>query len=169
MKFQIFKKIINDNSDKYNQGFVALFTVLIASIVLAMALGIADISLKQIVLSGSASDASKSFYAADSGIECALYNDLRAVPSPFGQLGLGGSISCAEGSSELNPPGAIPNPPGVTDFYIDFTGVSGDSCAYVVVDKTDLSGLTNVTSRGTNVACGVVSSRKVERAIQITY
>ena len=58
---------------KYNKknqkGFVALFTVLIVTVILAMAIGIASISLKEIVLSSSASDGSKAFYAADSGID----------------------------------------------------------------------------------------------------
>ena len=151
---------------KYNEGFVALFSVLIASIVLTMALGIANVSLKQMVLAGSVSDATRSFYAADSGIECALFHDLReAQNSPF-VLG-GGAVNCAGNVSSVDQTLL----PEVTEFMINFVNATDSSCAKVTVDKSEIStlGITTVTSRGTNYACDAVNSRTVERAIQITY
>lgn len=162
MKFNIFNKIKNLKKSDSNKGFVALFSVLIASIVLTIALGIANISLKQIVLSGSVSEATKSFYAADSGIECALYNDLKVVPNPF--ISGGSDISCAGQTSSV-----ISISPNITTFSIDFVNESGNSCAEVVVDKSNTGGTVVVSSRGTNFACGTVNPRRVERAIQITY
>ncbi len=57
------------------KGFVLAFSLLISSIVLALALGIFNILLKQIVLTSSARDSQIAFYAADAGAECALYWD----------------------------------------------------------------------------------------------
>lgn len=153
---KIFQKLnVNDQS-----GFVALFTVLIAAVVLAMAVGIANISLKQIVLSGSATDANKSFYAADSGVECALFNDLKIN-------------SFANGATEVDC-GGILQPvvvtiPNLFTFEIEFNDGLVTSCAKVSVDKTDAFGGVRVVSRGTNNACAVSTSRTVERVIEVTY
>ncbi len=57
------------------RGFVLAFSLLISSIVLALAFGIFNILLKQIVLTSSARDSQIAFYAADAGAECALYWD----------------------------------------------------------------------------------------------
>jgi hypothetical protein len=57
------------------RGFVLAFSLLISSIVLALAFGIFNILLKQIVLTSSAKDSQIAFYAADAGAECALYWD----------------------------------------------------------------------------------------------
>lgn len=142
-------------------GFVVLFTVLIASVVLSMALGIANIALKQIVLTASSTDANKSFYAADAGVECALYHDMK-VPAAFDV-----------GTVPLNCMSAIipvTNLGGVYSFQILIPSQndSGDLCASVTVDKTSLN-RTVVTSRGKNNQCGFDSARTVERAIEVTY
>lgn len=147
-----------------NKGFVVLFTVLIASVVLAMALGIANIALKQIVLTASATDANKSFYAADMGVECALYHDLK-LTTAF-EPGWTGAIGCGEVT--LIP--VMQQTPGsdIFIFEINIPSPSGDACADVTVNKSSLS-LTVVTSRGTNSLCGFSGSRTVERVIEVTY
>jgi hypothetical protein len=157
------KKIIN-NLKSSNHGFVALFTVLIASVILAMAVGIANISLKQIVLSGSATDANKSFYAADSGVECALFNDFRLFS--FDPANPAQTINCGEfGPVDVTYPQT-----GFAEFQIDFDDPSGLSCAMVTVDKTAGDGSGIVTSKGTNAQCGpTTTSRTVERVIEVTY
>jgi len=53
------------------RGYTLLFAVLTAALVLGVAVFILDISRKQYELSVSARDSMYSFYAADSGIECA--------------------------------------------------------------------------------------------------
>lgn len=143
-----------------SRGFVALFTVLLASVVLAMAIGIANVSLKQIVLSGSATDANKSFYAADSGVECALYNDLRL--NSF--TNSASTIGCGD-----NPVAVDYSIPGISAFEIDFDNASGLSCAKVTIDKTDPFGGIKIISKGTNNVCSETNSRTVERVIEVTY
>lgn len=148
---------------KQNKGFVALFTVLLAAVILSMAVGIANIALKQIVLSASATDANKSFYAADSGIECVLYQDIRNAAATFDSGNTTFNINCG-GNTILvgqTSPGFFP------EFAIPF-GENEDACAYVMIDKSDPN-ITKVTSRGVNVPCGTTNPRMVERSIYVTY
>ena len=60
-----------------NRGFTLLLSVLIASIVLALATSIFQIARKEITLSSLGRDSQFAFYAADTGAECALYYDVR--------------------------------------------------------------------------------------------
>lgn len=152
-------KIMKSNFIKPNKGFVALFTVLIAAVILSMAVGISNIALKQILLSASATDANKSFYAADSGIECALYNDLGVSPSEFIPNQTTFLIGCLGQNIFVSEPTS-----GYFLFEIDY----GDSCAEVSVFKPDIVS-TEVISTGSNMACGLQSSRRVERVIRVTY
>jgi len=70
------------NITSYKKGFVLAFSLLISSIVLALAFGIFNILLKQIVLTSSSKDSQIAFYAADAGAECALYWDTHTSRNP---------------------------------------------------------------------------------------
>jgi len=73
---------------KNKQGFVILFTILISVIIFMMGLGIYSIALRQTVLSGTSREAQQAFYAADAGMECALFAErYQAFPT-------GGVIEC---------------------------------------------------------------------------
>lgn len=156
--------------NKKEKGFVALFTVLLVSVILSMAIGIASISLKEIVLSSSASDGSKAFYAADSGIECALYYD-RINP-------VTGSFFANNFSCNGNTPDPIPTPYSdfesdeIYDFEIPF-GAGNELCAVVKVKRGITSGLNYtvlIESKGSNLPCDTVDNpKKVERSIRVTY
>jgi hypothetical protein len=69
------------------KGFVILFTILIATIILMIGLGIFSIATRETVLSGTAREAQYAFYAADAGVECALYAE------SHGMLPAGGGSS----------------------------------------------------------------------------
>jgi len=73
-------------------GFAMLFTVLVVSIMLAIGLGISDITYKQTLLSSLANDSQLAFYQADSGVECGMYYD-KTLGQQFarwnGQVGVG--------------------------------------------------------------------------------
>src|SRR5690606_15727798 len=94
---------------KNEKGFVALFTVLLTSVILAMAIGIASISLKEIVLSSAASEGSLAFFAADSGIECALYWEMNT------QDELSPNLNCNGRSPEPTPSQPVFGPVSSTD------------------------------------------------------
>jgi len=57
------------------QGFTLLLAVLVASIFLAVAATVSVATSKNIIFSTSGRESQFAFYAADSGIECALYWD----------------------------------------------------------------------------------------------
>jgi len=70
------------------RGFTLLLAALTASIALAIGSAIFDIAQKQLFLSALSRDSQFSFYAADTGVECALYWDIRydyfAATTPAG-------------------------------------------------------------------------------------
>ena len=72
------------------KGFVALFAVLLATVVLSISIGIANISYKEVVLSSAAREANSAFFAADSGAECLLLHDLKlglfTAPGSFADI-----------------------------------------------------------------------------------
>lgn len=72
------------------RGFTLFYAVLVASLMLAIGLAIFNITFKEFVLSSGARDSAGAFYAADTGLECALYWDLKHLAissSPFGSYG----------------------------------------------------------------------------------
>lgn len=64
---------------KKNKGYTLLFAVLVASVVLSIGISILNISKKEFLIATSARDSSMAFYAADSGVECAIHADDNGV------------------------------------------------------------------------------------------
>ena len=58
---------------KQQKGFTLLYAVLVSSIVLSASLSIINIALKQHKLSALSRESQVAFYAANTGIDCALY------------------------------------------------------------------------------------------------
>lgn len=153
------------SENKNQKGFVALFTVLLVSVILAMAIGIASISLKEIVLSSSASEGNKSFYAADGGIECALFLTRTNLIDSAGCNGLALLNFNQDSDADANE---------VYTFSARL-GAESELCANVTIKRA----LTNpglgysvlIESKGTNTACDddTNNPKKVERSIRVTY
>lgn len=165
---------------KKNSGFVILFAVTVSAILLAIALGVANVSLKEIKFGTSAKDTNEAFFAADTGAECALYNDTRAVNAfSTSMRGRGGmttsQIMCAGSRIDLNSTPTI----GVVtswSFVVSRIGSTNQSCASVVVTKDSSSGTTatKIVSKGYNNGgddAGVCKQlpNTVEREIDLTY
>lgn len=171
-------------------GFALLYSVLVTSILITIGLSMADIATREIVLSSSGLGSQIAFYAADSGVECALYWDIK---NPSGKSAFATStastISCNGQSIATNSQTVPTNPPqqslvggggianGTSIFYLDFTGGSTPLpyCAIVSISKTQnpdpLNGpriLTKIESRGYNT-CVTSNPRRVERAIRVQY
>ena len=81
------------NQIKNNRGFVILFAVTLASILLTISLGVSNIALREIKFSTSAKDTNDAFFAADTGTECALFND--KPPTRFPVAGPATPLTCA--------------------------------------------------------------------------
>ncbi len=157
------------NKIKKNKGFVILYAVMISSMLLAIALGVANISLKEIKFGASAKDANDAFFAADVGIECALYYD-RTDPSNNAFTGGDDApgMSCAGSSVTLDNPN-----PSVWTFKVLGLGSGGRGCANVTVDK-HVDSLTTITSKGYNNKGSlsencIPDSNSVERLLEAKY
>lgn len=58
---------------KNNKGYTLLFAVLVTSLVVSVAVSILNITRKESILAGVARESQAAIYAADAGIECAVY------------------------------------------------------------------------------------------------
>lgn len=148
-----------------SKGFALLFSVMLSSIILAITLGITSIAYKEIKFGTSVRDTNDAFFAADTGVECALYNDKISsnvfVAPPLNT----GIMTCLGGPVTLT--GTFP----IKSFVITGLGARGQACAAVTVDKTSPTA-TYITSKGYNGGldpCGVINSNQVQRQIELQY
>ena len=136
-------------SNKSNDGYAILFTVLVVSLVLAMALGIANVSYTESVFSTQARDSHIAFFAADTGLECGLYFE-RMNGSQFytgNSFNTTDTASFACSNDNTNQPiliTASPTPPNQTTDPIVFNFVDsnntpgipvGNGCASLTVTE----------------------------------
>jgi len=132
-------------------GFVLLFAVTISAILLAIALGVANITLKEVKFGTSARDTNSAFFAADTGIEYTLFKD----------------------KTSTNYPAA--NSPWTE--IIGGLGSVGQGCVIVTIVKTVSPNLATFVSKGYNNGSGgsspnwtcVPTTNSVERELDISY
>jgi len=160
------------------RGFVILFAVTLSAILLAIALGVANIALKEVKFTTNARNTNNAFFAADTGAECALFND-KLVGSSFPIEGPASSITCASTTIPVSFSGTIDssgNPTtGTYNFSINSLGSLGASCAKINVfkDKRQSPMLVVITSKGYDTGGGVPGScnppsNSVERELKIS-
>ncbi len=154
---------------KKNKGFVILFAVTISAMLLAIALGISNIALKQMNFSTSAKNTGDAFFSADTGAECALYND-KSTGTSFLQSAGSGNVSCMGRTISLS--GSSPS----WSFIISGLGYSGQGCAVVSVVKDFNASpvTTTIISKGYNNGGSVLnnctqSATSVERELNLSY
>jgi hypothetical protein len=162
------KKIISKTNNMFSKnqtGFAMLFTVLIVSLILSIAIGISNLSFKQTVLSSLAKDSQISFYEADTAIECGLYYDTALLSFPLGtnDTTVLANISCGNNTFSYD------NTQSYTD-YIVYKQVVSDAtkpCSTLLFDKSTNPGKSIVQGRGYNICTSSV--RQVERALEVRY
>lgn len=154
-----------------NRGFTLLIAVLIGSLMLSIGFAIFNFAFKELILASSAKESQIAFFAADAGLECALYHD-QQVPAggAFRRGGTGpeGSIECAGENLSIILSTATVDGEGADtrSFRWDF-GSRG--CVDVTVYKFQDVGRTTIEARGFNVSCAVDDPRKTERGLRIEY
>lgn len=178
-------------NQRRERGFTLFIAILTASIILAIGISILHITLKEFMLATTARDSQMAFYAADGGMECALYwdNSVAAAGSKFLPSSGAQTISCmgsavqqiGGGGNELV--GGIAY--GTTENFQMQWGTP-TLCARVGVTKyfhatnpislpdgsTCAAGLvcTIIESKGYNKACTSLNdARAVERALRSRY
>jgi Tfp pilus assembly protein PilX len=159
------------NNRQKNKGFTILFAVIVSSLVLAVGISIANITLKQILISASGRDSQVAFYTADSGSECAIYYDLieKTFPTSTESSPSIDNIDCMETSGA--PIVVVDG--GISNATSTFTVGQGVACAKVTIGKHDRNGdgyvdRTIIQSRGYNI-CDENNPRRLERGLEIIY
>lgn len=160
------------------KGFVILFTILVSTIIMLIGLGIYSIATRETVLSGTAREAQYAFYAADAGVECALYAQNLDNTGSGGSLHIdansngGAPFDCGTGQVVITGQGTVSTP-------FEFSLVvdqNQKTCAKVsMLDSTSLAGspIRRVLSQGYNICNGTAPLKTnpilVERDLDTTY
>lgn len=175
------------NIFKNKGGYTLLFSVLVSSIVLAVGISILTISKKEFLLSSSARESIVAFYAADSGLECGIFNDssgnfsttteIDAKVKCFGEVLINPTKDLKDTFSYVSSEsGSV----GTFTFHVNKTGSS--ACAVVSVRKyiKDYLGedtiFTQIISDGYNLGwnstagtCTDSSPKRVQREIEQNF
>lgn len=139
--------------------------VVIMGILLFISFAVVNITIKSTLFASSGRDSQYAFYAADAGVECAIYWDSMVEPSKFDISAGGGSISCAGNTISIGRP--IPGGPTSTFSFIMNQGLNPvPHCAVVEVGKH--GSLTIIESHGYNT-CDTANPRRVERGLEVRY
>ena len=148
-------------------GFTLLFSVLIGSLLFSVGMAIANLATREVVLSAAGKESEAAFFAADTGVECALYFDFR-VPGTFPNSSTaprGSSVTCNTASLPLTVVSQNATA-ATTTFRVSFS----PSCAEVIVGKTaGPPGHTVIESRGRNECGTAANPARVERALRVRY
>lgn len=163
---------------RHSGGFVVFLAVLVVTIAIATGLTMANITIKSLELSKAYRESIYAIYAADTGAECALLWDVRAVelkgyyvfPTSTDSTlpSAGNGITCLT----VDIPAAWTHTANAKKATTTFQmNLSGPRCVIVEVakDATDWPIVkTSILSRGYNTSCSFTSNT-VERAIRVTY
>lgn len=152
-------------------GFVILFAVTISAILLSIALGVANIALKEVRFGTSAEDTNRAFFAADTGIECALLHDKN--PTRFTLLNSNATLDCF-GKSNIPTTFSGSSNTASYNFILNALAPMDTGCANVTVLKQkDVNSNinTNITARGYSVddALCLPNPNRVERELTVSY
>jgi len=136
-------------------GFVILFSVILSSLILAIALGVASVALNEVKFSTSARDANNAFFAADTGMEFVLSQDKHPTAYVLDLVNEGGIQTWNLTISDL--------------------GSDGNSCAQVSIEKDNTLQPfveTTIISKGYNIGnafCDSSNPNRTERELKTTY
>ena len=162
------------NKIKNNAGIALLMAIYISSAASLLGLGILMLLYGQLGIAGSAKGSVVAFYAADTGLECALYGDLidnRFSTSSPEAINNTVTINCNGSSQPVSTTLNDIDSDGDKDegtFKFNYQ-VSSDAYASVTAQKLS-SGQTIISSFGENVPnCSISSVRTVQRGLEVTY
>lgn len=157
------KKIIL--ATRNNKGFTLFISIIITSTLLLVSLGIISVVTREAFLTSSSRESQYAFYAADSGVECALYWDIKN-PTGYSAFATTTSSSINCNRDAVNSSNQfIVGGSQISTFTMSF--LPDAYCARVVVTKQS-NGTTLIESHGYNT-CDVTNGRRVERAVKVTY
>jgi Tfp pilus assembly protein PilE len=148
---------------KTQRGFTLLMAVLISSVLLALGYQIYNLAVKEVTLSSAGRESQFAFFAADSGIECALFADSKQ--DAFATTSVLTEVNCGIATSSLAR--VTTGTDYITTFAFTLGGGSNKQCVNIKVTRKDPK-RTIIESYGHNT-CDLTSSVRLERAIRVTY
>ena len=148
---------------KQPRAFTLLMAVLISSVLLALGYQIYNLAVKEVTLSSAGRESQFAFFAADSGIECALHADSKM--DAFATTSNATEVNCGTATSTLVR--AVSGTDYITTFAITMGGGSNTQCVNVRVTRKDPK-RTIIESYGHNT-CSLTNPVRLERAIRVTY
>jgi len=178
---------------RFTAGFTIFFAMLAGGLALSIGIAIYDLTIRELDLSATATQSQYAIYAADTGVECALYWDYKcqgggcnngsAFATSSSYLGAISGVSCNGQDVALvgtPPPGSYNPPPAnwtawviaaaaaeaTTTFYISFA--PQPYCAKVEVGKSGDPIQTTIISHGFNT-CASGSVSQLERVLYVSY
>jgi hypothetical protein len=134
------------------KGMTLLLAVFVSSLSLTLGFGIFTLLFSEVQFSGTAKESMVAFYAANSGVECAIFWDLQRNAFDTSSVS---SITCNAASFTVG------GPSGFSRFTIPF---SDGSCVTVEVTK---SLNTVIEAQGKNICAN--SPKTVQRGLKMTY
>jgi len=152
---------------KKERGFTLFIAVVITAALLIISTGIISIAVKEAFLTTANRHSQEAFYAADTGIECVLYWDLKNPGQSAFATSTTANISCNGQSFTVG--GAT----GQSTFTITYPPAKYCSELLVIRRKANPNATppiksTTIQSYGYN-DCDITNPRRVQRAIQVTY
>lgn len=150
-----------------NQGFALLFSVVVISVVVITTLAVSSLVRRGLELTTIGERSMEAFYAADAGLECALYWDIHERGRnmfPRNNSGVIGDIECL-GSGAVRNKSAI-NVGSRRIYSFDIRQSGGNVCATVEVEIDGLN--TIARSRGYNT-CNSRDPERIERGLHAEY
>ena len=145
-----------------NKGFTLFIAIIVMGTLLLVAVGLVSLAVRQALISASGRESQHAFYAADSGIECALYWD---VQNPSGT-----SAFATSTSSGINCNNQIMTVGGAPLSTFTFNFSPDPYCAVITVTKAYVGSVlvTTIESKGYNT-CDSSNPRRLERAVRAIY
>ncbi|MDO8565248.1 MAG: pilus assembly PilX N-terminal domain-containing protein [bacterium] len=148
------------------KGFTLFIAMIVTGTLLLISTAIVGLAVKQAFISASGRESQQAFYAADTGMECALYWD---VKNPTGisafATSTGSTIFCNKDASNQSNQWVVGGSSVSTINRINF--LPDPACAIVTVTKA-VNGNTTIESLGYN-SCDSGNPRRVERAVRASY
>jgi Tfp pilus assembly protein PilX len=147
-------------------GFTLFVAMIVMGTLLLIGAGIVDLAVRQALISASGRESQIAFYAADTGIECALYWDVQN-PSGFSAFSTTttATIFCNKDANNQSNQWTVGGSYTSVINRINFLPEEG--CAIVTVTK-GTNGSTRIESKGYNT-CSATNPRRVERAVRAIY
>jgi hypothetical protein len=165
----------------FKRGMTLFISIVIMSLLLLLSFAAADIAVKGSLFATSGRDSQYAFFAANAGLECAIYWDSQPLSGSAFSTTTSSTITCSEQTIATGSQSPIPgttltsliggggyiNPTSVFGFNLNQGINPVPHCVVVYVTKNS-DGTTYIQARGYNT-CDTSNPRRVERGVEVTY